>query len=677
MADEKRQPTPTEPPGSREPRDEEGRGPGEAPATGPTFKWRYLVWIGILLLLVLSRFFIDEVTAPEVLAYSEFKAAVRDGTVAKVVIQGQQITGTYVAGAGPAAEEETEATEPPADGGVAAVGQDEKGEADPERFVTTLPPVDDPGLMALLEEHGVEVEGRQEDSWLSPLILGVLPLLFLVGILFYTGRMMRQQLGDVGTRLSGFGQSKAKRYERTKSRVGFDDVAGLESAKREVGELVAYLKEPERFRKLGVKIPRGVLLMGPPGTGKTLLAKAVAGEADVPFYSISGSEFVEMFVGVGASRVRDMFANAKKESPAIIFVDEIDSVGRARGAGLGGGHDEREQTLNQILAEMDGFDAHEAVVVMAATNRPDVLDPALLRPGRFDRKITLELPQRQARLKILKVHTRKVPLSDDVDLESIAAGTVGFSGADLENLINEAALIAAREEKPAVERVDFEQARERILFGSEREDLNIEKEKRAIAYHESGHALVAWLLPDTDPLKKVTIIPRGRALGVTEQVPEEDRHNVVRSYLLDRIAVMLGGRAAEKVVFGQVSSGAEQDLKEVTKLARRMVCQWGMSDRLAPVAFRHGEEHVFLGREMTQAKDFSEHTARIIDEEISAIAREMEEKAVALLTDHRDRLDALAEALIERETLAAEEIEELLGPKPDSPEPEPVAAEHE
>jgi cell division protease FtsH len=440
---------------------------------------------------------------------------------------------------------------------------------------------------------------------------------------------------------------------------------------------VAYLKEPERFRKLGVKIPRGVLLMGPPGTGKTLLAKAVAGEADVPFYSISGSEFVEMFVGVGASRVRDMFANAKKESPAIIFVDEIDSVGRARGAGLGGGHDEREQTLNQILAEMDGFDAHEAVVVMAATNRPDVLDPALLRPGRFDRKITLELPQRQARLKILKVHTRKVPLSDDVDLESIAAGTVGFSGADLENLINEAALIAAREEKPAVERVDFEQARERILFGSEREDLNIEKEKRAIAYHESGHALVAWLLPDTDPLKKVTIIPRGRALGVTEQVPEEDRHNVVRSYLLDRIAVMLGGRAAEKVVFGQVSSGAEQDLKEVTKLARRMVCQWGMSDRLAPVAFRHGEEHVFLGREMTQAKDFSEHTARIIDEEISAIAREMEEKAVALLTDHRDRLDALAEALIERETLAAEEIEELLGPKPDSPEPEPVAAEHE
>jgi len=673
MAEEKRQPTPTEPPGSREPREEEGRDPEEAPATGPSFKWRYLVWIGILLLLVLSRFFIDEVTAPEVLAYSEFKGAVRDGAVAKVVIQGQQITGSYVAGAGPAAAE----GERPVGGGGVAPGERGGAAEDPERFVTTLPPVDDPGLMALLEEHGVEVEGRREESWLSPLILGVLPLLFLIGILFYTGRMMRQQLGDVGSRLSGFGQSKAKRYEKAKSQVGFDDVAGLDNAKREVGELVAYLKEPERFRKLGVKIPRGVLLMGPPGTGKTLLAKAVAGEADVPFFSISGSEFVEMFVGVGASRVRDMFANAKKESPAIIFVDEIDSVGRARGAGLGGGHDEREQTLNQILAEMDGFEAHEAVVVMAATNRPDVLDPALLRPGRFDRKITLELPQRQARLKILKVHTRKVPLSDDVDLESIAAGTVGFSGADLENLINEAALIAAREEKAAVERVDFEQARERILFGSEREDLNIEKEKRAIAYHESGHALVAWLLPDTDPLKKVTIIPRGRALGVTEQVPEEDRHNVVRSYLLDRIAVMLGGRAAEKVVFGQVSSGAEQDLKEVTKLARRMVCQWGMSDRLAPVAFRHGEEHVFLGREMTQAKDFSEHTARIIDEEISAIAREMEEKAVALLTDHRDRLDALAEALIERETLNAEEIEELLGPKPEAPEPEPVAAERE
>jgi cell division protease FtsH len=406
-----------------------------------------------------------------------------------------------------------------------------------------------------------------------------------------------------------------------------------------------------------------VLLMGPPGTGKTLLAKAVAGEAGVPFFSISGSEFVEMFVGVGASRVRDMFQNAKQEAPAIIFVDEIDSVGRARGTGLGGGHDEREQTLNQILAEMDGFSSEETVVVMAATNRPDVLDPALLRPGRFDRKITLELPHKQAREKILEVHSKGVPLSETVDLQAIAAATVGFSGADLENLVNEAALLAARKDKRRVDREEFDEARERILFGSEREDMILDSEKRIIAYHEAGHALVAWLLPGADPLKKVTIIPRGSSLGVTEQVPEEDRHNVGRGYLMNRIAITLGGRAAEKVVFGEVSSGAEQDLKQVTQLAKRMVCQWGMSDKLAPVAFRHGEEHVFLGREMAQAKDFSEHTAEIIDGEIAAIARSMEDRAVELLSENRRRLDALAEALLEEETLVGDEIDALLGPR--------------
>ena len=611
------------------------------PAPESGFKRHYLIWVAVFLLLLLARFWLDETTSPDFLAYSEFKAELRDGRIAEVTIQGQQISGAFLADSG----------------GVGAA------EAEPQRFATTIPSFGDPGLMELLEEKGVTVKARPTESWLSPILVGFLPLVLLVALLFYTGRVMRQQLGDVGSRLTGFGRSKARRYEKSQSEVTFADVAGLENAKREVREIVDYLTSAEKFQELGVKVPKGVLLMGPPGTGKTLLAKAVAGEAGVPFFSISGSEFVEMFVGVGASRVRDMFQNAKQEAPAIIFVDEIDSVGRARGTGLGGGHDEREQTLNQILAEMDGFSSEETVVVMAATNRPDVLDPALLRPGRFDRKITLELPHKQAREKILEVHSKGVPLSETVDLQAIAAATVGFSGADLENLVNEAALLAARKDKRRVDREEFDEARERILFGSEREDMILDSEKRIIAYHEAGHALVAWLLPGADPLKKVTIIPRGSSLGVTEQVPEEDRHNVGRGYLMNRIAITLGGRAAEKVVFGEVSSGAEQDLKQVTQLAKRMVCQWGMSDKLAPVAFRHGEEHVFLGREMAQAKDFSEHTAEIIDGEIAAIARSMEDRAVELLSENRRRLDALAEALLEEETLVGDEIDALLGPR--------------
>ncbi len=625
--------------------------PTPPPSPTPQPQRRILPWIALLLLVLTVPYWLGDLTTGTTLTYSEFKDAVRAGRVEQVTIQGQRVRGAF---SGAASAEDSSA---PAD----AVAEDAAQEPRRETFQTTIPALGDDTLLGLLEDHGVAIEATAPESRFGVLLIGLLPLILLIAILLYAGRAMRQQLGDVGNRLTGFGRSKAKRYESGPSHVTFDDVAGLENAKKEVQEVVEFLKSPDRFRKLGVKNPRGILLMGPPGTGKTLLAKAVAGEAGVPFFSISGSEFVEMFVGVGASRVRDMFENAKKEAPAIIFVDEIDSVGRARGAGLGGGHDEREQTLNQILAEMDGFASEEAVVVMAATNRPDVLDSALLRPGRFDRKITLELPHKEARKLILEVHSRQVPLAETVELEELATATVGFSGADLENLVNEAALLAARKEKNHVGSDDFAEARERILFGSEREDMILDDEKKVIAYHEAGHALIAWLLPESDPLKKVTIIPRGRALGLTEQVPAEDRHNVARSYLLDRIAVLLGGRSAEKVVFGEVSSGAESDLKQVTQMARRMVCQWGMSEELAPVAFRHGEEHVFLGREMAQAKDFSEHTAQIIDREISTIAREMENKALALLQEHREELDALAEALLERETLVAEEIDALLG----------------
>jgi cell division protease FtsH len=401
--------------------------------------------------------------------------------------------------------------------------------------------------------------------------------------------------------------------------------------------------------------------MGPPGTGKTLLAKALAGEAGVSFYSISGSEFIEMFVGVGAARVRDMFESARKNAPAVIFIDEIDSVGRARGTGLGGGHDEREQTLNQILGEMDGFEPHEAVVVMAATNRPDVLDPALLRPGRFDRKVVLDLPGKDARRKILRIHCRHVPLADDVDFELLAARTVGFSGAELENMVNEAALLAARESKERVGMTDFSRARDKVVLGAEREALSSEEEKKLVAYHESGHALAASLLPHADPLDKVTIIPHGLALGATEQLPEEELHNLRYSYLLDRIGVMLAGRVAEQVVFGEVSSGAENDLKQATRLARLMVSQWGMSEKLGPAAFPRGEEHPFLGREMAQPRDFSEQTARLIDEEVRALIRDCEQRVHALLEQHRMHLDALAAALLERESLSADEVAALLG----------------
>jgi cell division protease FtsH len=442
--------------------------------------------------------------------------------------------------------------------------------------------------------------------------------------------------------------------------VTFDDVAGMENEKRELKEIVEFLKDPKKFERIGGKVPKGVLLVGPPGTGKTLLARAVAGEAGVPFFSISASQFIEMFVGVGAGRVRDLFENAKKAAPSIIFIDEIDAVGRSRGAGFGGGHDEREQTLNQLLSEMDGFDPHEEVIVMAATNRPDVLDPALLRPGRFDRNVVIERPDWRDREQILKVHTRKISLSTDVDLAVIAKGTPGMTGADLESLVNEAAILAAREDAPAVTMDYLEKAKDKILMGGERKMFISDQEKRITAYHEAGHALVAKLLPGTDPVHKVTIIPHGMALGVTQQLPEDDRYHYPKAYLINRLCVALGGRVAERLVFNDISTGAQSDLKMVNDLAEKMVCQWGMSEKIGAMTFSRGEEHPFLGRKLAEEKSFSEEMAWLIDQEIAAIIREAEGKSAELVNANRAKLDALAGALLEEETLDGKRVDEVL-----------------
>ena len=603
------------------------------------FDWRYFVWLGVLLLVIV--YWAGTTTGPQAVSvpYSQFKEQVQDGEVAEVVIRGENLRGTY--------EQATDVEAP-----------------DSRSFRTILPSsVQDPELMRLLEENGVTVRAEPTGGpWWAEALISILPWILIIALIVWATKRMQERMGSMGQGgLFGFGKSKAKRFREGETQVTFADVAGLENAKKDLQEVIGYLKDPEKYRAIGAKVPRGMLLMGPPGTGKTLLARAVAGEAGVPFYSISASEFIEMFVGVGAARVRDMFESAKKEEPAVIFIDELDSVGRSRGTGLGGGHDEREQTLNQILAEMDGFEPHEAVVVLAATNRPDVLDPALLRPGRFDRKVEMDMPRREARQEILKVHTRKVPLAEDVDLETVAKRTVGFSGADIENLVNEAALLAARNDKKVVDMGAFDMARDKIILGAEREGLLSDEEKEVVAYHESGHALMAWLLPEADPLEKVTIIPRGRVLGATEQMPEEDRHNLKRNYLLDRIGVMLGGRCAERTFFDDITSGAENDLKQATQLAQRMVAQWGMSERFGAVAYRKGEEAVFLGREMAQEKDYSEKTAELIDEEVKRIVAEQEDRALELMKEHRDKLERLARALLEKENVEREEIAEIFG----------------
>jgi len=541
-----------------------------------------------------------------------------------------------------------------------------------EQFETDIPAQEDGYLTRELQKHGVKFTAVHDDMsmlFLQALIY-LLPLVLLTMFLIFA---MRRSSDPMSSGMFGnFVRSQAKRFRPSDQSTTFQDVAGMENAKRELEEVVEFLKEPAKFQRLGAEIPKGVLLSGPPGTGKTLLSRAVAGEAEVPFYSINGSEFIQMFVGVGASRVRDMFRTAKENAPCILFIDEIDAVGRVRGAGVGGGHDEREQTLNQILSEMDGFQSNEAVIVIAATNRPDVLDPALLRPGRFDRHVAIDRPSRSGRVGILKVHVRKVPLGDDVKLEEIAGSTIGFSGADLKNLVNEAALYAAREGKSQVNTVDFETARDKILMGVPREEVLTQKERRMTAYHEAGHALIAWLLPEVDPVHKVTIVPRGRALGVTQLLPEEERFHMGESRLRSQLAMMLGGRAAEKLVFDEFSAGAEDDLKRASQIARRMVSAWGMSDKIGPVAFRDSEEHPFLGKEMHEARKFSDQTAFIIDEEMQKILLAAQANATEILQENREDLDRIAAALLEREIVSGDELIALIGPKRVSPESEIV-----
>ncbi|MFC1779651.1 ATP-dependent zinc metalloprotease FtsH [Thermodesulfobacteriota bacterium] len=581
------------------------------------------------------------------IAYSRLKDEIRLDHVAAVTIQGEVLTGRFTE---PLA---TFYEEAPAD---------KSGEPRAyQQFRTNLPPIGDPELIPLLESYRVvvNVEPPEERSGLITLLANLLPWIMIFGVWWFIYQRTRQQGGLGGGLMNRFSKSGASLFLRQDSSKTFQDVAGLEEAKQELQEVIDYLREPQKFDKLGGKMPRGVLLVGPPGTGKTLMARAVAGEANVPFYSISASQFVEMFVGVGASRVRDLFSNAKQNAPSIIFIDELDAVGRARGAGLGGGNDEREQTLNQMLSELDGFEPHDEVIVMAATNRPDVLDSALLRPGRFDRQVVIDRPDWRDRAKILEVHTRDVPLADDVDLAIIAKGTPGMVGADLQGLVNEAALIAARENAEQVCLYHLEQAKDRQLMGMERKLYLTEQEKRITAIHESGHALVASCLPNTDPIHKVTIIPRGQALGMTQQLPEDDCYHYLRSGLLARLAVALGGRAAEKLIFGEYSTGAQNDLKQDMALAEKMVCQWGMSEKIGPLSFDRGEEHPFLGLKLATEKTFSEKTAWIIDQEIEKLVHIAQECAELILTENRDVLEALAESLFEEETLDEERLKEF------------------
>jgi cell division protease FtsH len=529
---------------------------------------------------------------------------------------------------------------------------------------------DYPDLVKSLKDRGVKIDVKpaETNSWLA-VVLQWVPMLLFIGVWIF---FMRQMQGG-GAKALSFGKARARLISEKQNKVTFQDVAGVDEAKEELREIIEFLKDPPKFQKLGGKIPKGVLLVGPPGTGKTLLAKAIAGEANVPFFSISGSDFVEMFVGVGASRVRDLFEQGKKHAPCIIFMDEIDAVGRHRGAGLGGGHDEREQTLNQLLVEMDGFETNEGVILIAATNRPDVLDPALLRPGRFDRQVVVARPDVKGREEILKVHARRIPLAPKVDLKVLARGTPGFSGADLANLVNEAALLAARQDKKVVEMLDFENAKDKVLMGVERRSMIIsETEKKTIAYHEAGHALVADLLPGADPLHKVTIIPRGRALGLTQQLPADDKYNYSRDYLVNRITILLGGRAAEEIVFQQQTTGAGDDLEKATDMARKMVCEWGMSDRMGPLTFGKGEEHIFLGREVARPKDFSEETAVLIDSEIKRIVMECATRARHMIETNLEKLHALARALLERESLDGEEIARILRVPPLQEAPSPA-----
>ncbi len=584
------------------------------------------LWIVIGLFMILLFNLFD--TAPrqieDEIIFSDFMAKTEKGEVSEVTIRNNFITGTL---------------------------------KDGTNFKTYT--ANDPDLVKILREENVRITAKPPEtpSWWVTLLMTWGPFILFIGLWVFFMRQM--QMG--GNKALSFGKSKAKLLSEEKKKVTFADVAGVEEAKVEVEEIIEFLKDPPKFQKLGGRIPKGVLVVGPPGTGKTLLAKAIAGEAGVPFFFISGSDFVEMFVGVGASRVRDLFEQGKKSAPCIIFIDEIDAVGRHRGAGLGGGHDEREQTLNQLLVEMDGFETNEGVILIAATNRPDVLDPALLRPGRFDRQINVGRPDIKGRAEVLKVHTKKIPMNEDVVLETIARGTPGFAGADLENLVNEAALLAARRSKTVVEMEDFEDAKDKVLMGVERKSLVLtEEEKKVTAYHEAGHTLIAKLLPGTDPIHKVTIIPRGRALGVTMQLPTDDRHNYQKTWLYNTITIMMGGRVAEELVLNEITTGAGNDIERATDMARKMVCEWGMSEKMGPLSFGNKEQEIFLGREISQHRDYSEQTAIEIDREVRRLIVENYERAKTLITDNMKALVALAEALLEKETLDGPQIEAIV-----------------
>jgi cell division protease FtsH len=606
--------------------------------------WMALVIIGV----IVWNFSTQLQTSLQPLSFSEFMASVDAGQIERVTIAGNEITGVNTAN---------------------------------ESFRTYAPPQYE-GLANRLIERSVVVSAREATTspW-ATLLYSWAPILLMIG--FWIFFMRQMQSG--GNKALSFGKSKAKLSSSTQKKVTFKDVAGVDEAKEELQEIIDFLREPQKFQKLGGRIPKGVLLMGAPGTGKTLMARAVAGEANVPFFSISGSDFVEMFVGVGASRVRDLFEQGKKNAPCIVFIDEIDAVGRHRGAGLGGGHDEREQTLNQLLVEMDGFESNEGVILVAATNRPDVLDPALLRPGRFDRRITVSRPDVKGREGILDVHTKKIPMSDDVDVAVLARGSSGFSGADLASLVNEAALNAARYNQKVVRMHDFESAKDKVLMGAERRSLIIsEDEKRVTAIHEAGHALLAVMLPQAEPIHKVTIIPRGMALGLTQQLPVDEKHNYSREYLEDQIAILLGGRIAEEITIGSITTGAGNDLERATEMARRMVCEWGMSDAMGPLAFGKKEEQIFLGREIAQHQDYSEDTAVGIDREVKKLVTDNYTRAHKVLLEHRQHVIDMADALLVRETLDGEQVRRIAaglpletfvpaaGPPP-APPPEPKA----
>ncbi len=595
------------------------------------------LWLVILLVMVLLYDMVaNKKQELKVLPYSDFVVAVTEGQVKEVIIQGPNVEGKM---------------------------------QDNTSFKTYAP--NDLGLIPDLRAKGVTINARPEDDrgiWFT-LLISWGPIILLIGVWIF---FMRQMQSGGGKAMS-FGKSRAKLLTESDGTVTFKDVAGIDEAKEELEEIVAFLKDPKKFSRLGGRIPKGVLLVGSPGTGKTLLARAIAGEAGVPFYSISGSDFVEMFVGVGASRVRDLFVQGKKNAPCIIFIDEIDAVGRHRGAGLGGGHDEREQTLNQLLVEMDGFESNEGVILIAATNRPDVLDPALLRPGRFDRQVVVPRPDVKGRRMILDVHARKVPVADDVNLEVLAKGTPGFSGADLANLVNEAALLAARADKNQVSMNDFELAKDKVMMGAERRSMVItDKDKKVTAYHEAGHALVAFLIPGSDPVHKVSIIPRGRALGVTMYLPLEEKYNENREGLNTMISALLGGRVAEELTFSTITSGASNDIERATNIARKMVCEWGMSDKIGPLSFGEKEGEVFLGRDMGHMKNYSESTAVEIDMEIRRIVTENHQRTRKLLSDHQDALIRIGEALLEKETLDGAEVRRLVFGEEVSPVAAPV-----